>query len=144
MPKLEKKIELNAPVEKIYGILNDFMILPRWNITVNGIEEEKPGTYQINSTVGDIVNVVIEDFPNERMTSRQENSPMLEIGYIFEPKGDSTVVTLWTEFELEDQRSVLEMAADLFLKSLKVYVNYLESGGVPEDYVKKFNKIRKA
>ena len=78
------------------------------------------------------------------MTSKQEDSPMLKIGYLFEPKGDKCVVTLWTEFELEDQESVLDIAADLFLKSMKVYVDYLAEGGVPEEYKKKFGKIRKA
>ncbi|MCK4383725.1 MAG: hypothetical protein KAW66_10555, partial [Candidatus Lokiarchaeota archaeon] len=64
--------------------------------------------------------------------------------YIFEPKGDTTVVTMWAEFELEDQREVMEMAADLFLKSLKVYIDYLNAGGNPEEYKKSFSKIRKA
>ncbi|MHA1147625.1 MAG: hypothetical protein ACTSR8_05220 [Promethearchaeota archaeon] len=78
------------------------------------------------------------------MTSTQTDSPMLKIGYIFEPKGNRCIVTLWTEFELEDQESVLDIAADLFLKSMKVYVDYLESGGDPKQYKKKFSTIRKA
>lgn len=144
MPKTDLKVTLNAPVEQVYGVLNDFMSLPVWNITVNGIEEMEKDKYAINSTVGDIVNIVIEDVPNEKMTSKQENSPMLQIGYLFEPKGESTDVTLWTEFELEDQRNILDMAAELFLKSLKVYIDYLVEGGKPEDYKKKFGKIKKA
>ena len=51
---------------------------------------------------------------------------------------------MWAEFELENQREVMEMAADLFLKSLKVYVDYLNAGGNPEEYKKSFSKIRKA
>ena len=58
---------------------------------------------------------------------------MQKIGYIFTPKENSVIVTLWTEFELEDQRFVLDMAGDLFLKSLKVYVDFLTSGGNPKD-----------
>lgn len=144
LPKTDLKVTLNAPVEQVYGVLNDFMSLPVWNITVNGIEEMEKDKYAINSTVGDIVNIVIEDVPNEKMTSKQENSPMLQIGYLFESKGESTDVTLWTEFELEDQRNILDMAAELFLKSLKVYIDYLVEGGKPEDYKKKFGKIKKA
>ncbi|MBD3195071.1 MAG: hypothetical protein GF317_08460 [Candidatus Lokiarchaeota archaeon] len=144
MPKTELTSNLDAPVDKVYGVLNDFMSLPLWNITVNGIKELEPNKYLINSTVGEVINTAIEDVPNEKMTSTQENSPMLQIGYIFEPKGETTDVTLWTEFELEDQRNVLEMAAELFLKSLKVYVDFLMEGGTPEDYEKKFGKIKKA
>lgn len=144
MPRLDKKVELNTTVEKIYAILDDFMTLPRWNITVNGIEELEKDKYKIASTVGDVTNTVIENVPNEKMTSKQEDSPMLQIGYLFEPKGDKCVVTLWTEYELEDQESVLDIAAELFLKSMKVYVDYLESGGEPEAYKKKFSAIRKA
>ncbi|MEJ2249032.1 MAG: SRPBCC family protein [Candidatus Lokiarchaeota archaeon] len=143
MPKTDLKVNLDAPVEQVYEIMNDFMILPRWNITVNGITELEPDKYSINSTVGDVINIAVENIPNERMTSIQENSPMQKIGYIFESKGNTTEVTLWTEFELEDQRSVLDIAADLFLKSLKAYVDYIVEGGNPEDYKKKFSVIKK-
>ncbi len=144
MPKLEKSIELKAKVENVYSVLRDYMGLPRWNIVVNEITEVEKDKYLLKTTVGDMFNIQYEDVPNKKMSSTQENSPMEKIGYIFESKGDTTVVTLWSEFELEDQRSVLDIAADLFLKSLKVYVDYLESGGDPKQYVKKFSKIRKA
>lgn len=144
MPKLDKTIKLDAPVKVVYGVLDDFMNLPRWNITVNGIKEIEPDKYLIESTVGEMTNTVIENVPNEKMTSSQTDSPMTKIGYLFKPEGDVTETTLWCEFELEDQRSILDMAADLFLKSLKVYVDYLQTGADPEKYVKKFNKIRKA
>ncbi|MFX0025829.1 MAG: hypothetical protein ACFE8M_05390 [Candidatus Hermodarchaeota archaeon] len=144
MPKLERKIEIKAPVEKIYGILDNYMGLPIWNIVVKDIEQLEPKKYFIKSNVGDIMNIEIENIPNERMTSIQEGSPMEKIGYIFKPIGDKTEVTIWTEFELENQRSVLDIAADLFLKSLKVYVDYIMTGGNPEDYKKDFEEIKKA
>ncbi|MFX0018357.1 MAG: hypothetical protein ACFFAK_11310 [Promethearchaeota archaeon] len=144
MPKLEIKIELKAPVEKVYGILNNYMDLPIWNIVVREIEQLEPNKYFIKSNVGDIINIEIENIPNERMTSIQEGSPMEKIGYIFKPLGDKTEVTLWTEFELENQRSVLEIAGDLFLKSLKVYVDYIMANGNPEEYKKSFEEIKNA
>jgi len=144
MPKLERKIELKAPVEKVYGILNNYMALPIWNIVVKEIEQLEPKKYFIKSNVGDIMNIEIENIPNERMTSIQEGSPMEKIGYIFKPIGDKTEVILWTEFELENQRSVLEIAADLFLKSLKVYVAYIMAGENPEEYKKSFEEIKNA
>ncbi len=144
MPKLEMKIELKAPVEKVYGILNDYMGLPIWNIVVKEIEQLEPKKYFIKSNVGDIMNIEIENIPNKRMTSIQEGSPMEKIGYIFKPLGDKTEVTIWTEFELENQRSVLGIATDLFLKSLKVYVDYIMAGGKPEEYKKSFEEIKNA
>jgi len=144
MPKLEKSIEINASLQKVYEILNDYLSLPIWNIVVTECEQIETNKYFLKTNVGDVINTEIENIPEERMTSTQEGSPMQKIGYIFSPKGDSVGVTLWTEFELEDQRFVLDMAGDLFLKSLKVYVDFLSSGGKPEDYKKSFSKIKKA
>jgi hypothetical protein len=144
MPRLEKKIVLDASIEKVYEVLNDYMSLPVWNIVVNKIEQLAPKKYFLNTNVGEVTNIEIENIPYERMTSRQEGSPMEKIGYIFNPKEKGSDVTIWTEFELEEQRDVLDMAADLFLKSLKVYINHLQSGGTPENYKKSFSKIKKA
>jgi len=144
LPKIEKKIEIKASIEKVYEILNDYMSLPRWNIVVTEIEQLEAKKYFLKTNVGDVTNIEIENIPHEKMTSIQEGSPMKKIGYIFELKGDVTVVTLWAEFELEDQRMIMEMAGDLFLKSLKVYVDYIVAGGNPEEYKKSFSKIKKA
>jgi hypothetical protein len=144
MPIIELKKEIPSPVEKVYEILNDYLALPKWNIVVTECTQLEPKKYFLKTNVGDITNIEVENIPNEKMTSIQEGSPMQKIGYIFEPKGNTTVVTLWAEFELEDQRNVMEMAGDLFLKSLKVYSDYLSAGGNPEEYKKSFSKIKKA
>jgi len=144
MPSIELKIEIDSPVKKIYEILNDYLALPRWNIVVSESTQLEPKKYFFKTNVGDVTNTEIENVPLEKMTSIQEGSPMQKLGYIFEDKGDSTIVTLWAEFELEDQRTIMEMAGDLFLKSLKVYADYLSSGGNPEEYKKSFSKIKKA
>jgi hypothetical protein len=144
MPIAEQKKEIPSPVEKVYEILNNYLDLPRWNIVVTECTQLESKKYFLKTNVGDITNIEVENIPLEKMTSIQEGSPMQKIGYVFEPKGDTTVVTMWAEFELEDQREVMEMAADLFLKSLKVYVDYLNAGGNPEEYKKSFSKIRKA
>ena len=145
MPSIELKIELDSPVEEIYEILKDYLTLPRWNIVVTECTELEPKKHFMKTNVGDIINIEIENVPLEKMTSIQENSPMQKIGYIFDRiSSSSTNVTLWAEFELEDQRNVMEIAGDLFLKSLKVYVNYLKVGGDPLKYKKSFSKIRKA
>ena len=144
MPKLEKKRVLDAPVERVYDIMNDYMSLPVWNIVVNEITQMEPKKYFLKTNVGDITNIEIENVPYKKMTSIQEGSPMEKIGYIFEPKGDKTEVTIWTEFELENQKGVLDIAADLFMKSLKVFVDFVMSGGNPQEYKKKFETIKNA
>ena len=144
MPRVDTKRVINAPVEKVYEILNDLMILPRWNITVNEITELEKDKYFLKTNVGDMTNIVRENIPNERITSDQEDSPMTKIGYILTPKGEGVEVTLWSEFDEESARVVLEMAGDLFLKSLKVYIDHVMAGGNPEEYKKKLSKINKA
>lgn len=144
MPIIELKKEIPSSVEKVYEILNDYLALPRWNIIVTECTQLESKKYFLKTNVGDITNIEVENIPYEKMTSIQEGSPMQKIGYIFEPKDDKTIVTLWAEFELEDQREVMDTAGDLFLKSLKVYSDYLSSGGNPEEYKKSFSKIKKA
>ena len=140
MPRADIQKEINAPVEKVYEILNDLMILPRWNIAVTEISELEKDKYFLKTNVGDMINIVRENIPNKRITSDQEDSPMTKIGYILTPKGEGVEVTLWTEFDEESMRTVLEMAGDLFLKSLKVYVDYVMAGGNPEEYKKKLSE----
>jgi len=144
MPRLDVKRELEAPLELVYDILNDYLSLPKWNIVVNECTQLEPKKYFLKTNVGDVMNTEIENEPRVKMTSVQEGSPMNKIGYIFTPKGNNVEVTIWTEFELEDQRGVLEMAAILFLKSLKVYVDHIVGGGNPDEYKKSFSKIKKA
>ncbi|MFX0048100.1 MAG: SRPBCC family protein [Candidatus Hermodarchaeota archaeon] len=144
MPIIELKKEISSSVEKVYEILNDYLALPRWNIIVTECTQLESKKYFLKTNVGDITNIEVENIPYKKMTSIQEGSPMQKIGYIFEPIDDKTIVTLWAEFELEDQREVMDTAGDLFLKSLKVYADYLSAGGNPEEYKKSFSKIKKA
>jgi uncharacterized membrane protein len=144
MARIEKKHLLNAPIEKVYEILNDYDSLPVWNIVVNEVSEIEPKKYFLKTNVGDITNTEIENIPNEKMTSIQEGSPMEKIGYIFESRGENTEVTIWTEFELENQKSVLDIAADLFMKSLVVFIDFIMAGGNPQDYKKNFETIKNA
>ena len=143
MPRLDVKLDIDCPVEEVYEVLSDLMNLPRWNIVVNEIEDLGNDVYFLKTNVGEMTNKVIERVPNERITSTQENSPMTKIGYVVRPKDKGTEAGIWAEFELEDQRSVLEMAGEMFLKSLKVYINHLKEGGKPEDFKKSLGKIKK-
>jgi len=39
MPKLERNIEINAPSKKVWVVLTDRALIPKWNITVKEITE---------------------------------------------------------------------------------------------------------
>ena len=101
------------------------------------IEKEEGQKFLLKSTIGDILIVDTDSVENEHITWHMEKSDMDSIGYIVEPKGDLTEVTLWTEFENEKLRKGYEKTADLVLKSLKNYVDFIEEGGDPEDFDKK-------
>lgn len=144
MVRIDLKKEVKSSIEKVYEILADLMTLPRWNIVVNEITDLGDDKYFLKTNVGDVTNIVTERIPNKSITSDQEGSPMSQIGYIVEPKGDGVEVTLWATFDDEAQTAVLKIAGDIFLKSLKVYVDHVEAGGNPEEYVKEIDKISKA
>ena len=136
LPRVERKIDINATAKKIYEIIDDRQNFPRWNIVVNEMREIEPDKWFAISNVGDITATRIEAVPYEKFTDEQDG-PMTKMGYIFKPKGDITEVTLWGEFEDPNQEVVLGKAGEIFLESLKKYVDYLESGGNPEEYKKK-------
>ncbi|MFX1412129.1 MAG: hypothetical protein ACFFA6_17445, partial [Promethearchaeota archaeon] len=78
-----------------------------------------------------------ERVENERISMDIEGGPFSKMGYVLNPKGDSTEVMGWAEFEDPNQESILGMAGDMLLESLKKYVDHLESGGSPAEYNKK-------
>ena len=137
MPRAERNIEINAPPEKIYGILDDSLSYPIWNIVVNEIKEIGPDKYFSNTNIGDITSTIKERVPNKVISSTQEGSPMTAYGSVLEPKGDVTSVTLWSEFEDEKNEKMLVRAGEIYLESLKRYAEYLEEGGDPSAYDKK-------
>ena len=60
MPRIEVMKEISAPVENIYNILNNVLILPRWNIVVNEVTLLEKDKYFLKTNVGDIINIVYE------------------------------------------------------------------------------------
>ncbi len=79
----------------------------------------------------------IEKKPPESLSATQEGSPMTSLGYVLKPKGDIVEATIWSEFDDANQEPVLGIAAEMLLKSLKKYAEYLESGGNLEEFNKK-------
>jgi hypothetical protein len=145
MPELESKIEINASPEVIFKVLDDFNSAKIWNIVITESEELEPNKkYFYKTNVGDMTTTRTETIENEKIVMLQDGSPIQQMAYIVKPKGAGTEVTLWGIFELEEQRSVMIMAGELLLKSLKTYMNYLMAGGNPKEYKKSFGKIKKA
>ena len=137
MAKIERKVEINSSPKKIYDILNDETLEEKWNITVKKLTTIEPDKYSVKTTVGDIISTVTERVENERISMDIEGGPFSKMGYVLTPKGDSTEVMGWAEFEDPNQESILGMAGDMLLESLKKYVDHLESGGSPAEYNKK-------
>ncbi|MFX0101787.1 MAG: SRPBCC family protein [Candidatus Hodarchaeota archaeon] len=149
MPKVEATLITDVPAKQVYDIICDYMHLHVWNIVVNGVEQVEKDKFDkkflFDTNVGPVLNTVIEEVSPTISTSIQEDSAMEKIGYIVTSMDDGkTNVKLWAEFELEDNRFVLEMAAELFLKSLKVFLDYIQAGGNPEEYEKVLEKIESA
>ena len=137
MPRVERTIDISASQDKIFKIVDDDADYARWNIVVNEVTVLGPGHNFFKSNVGDILIVDTEAVENEHVTWHMENSDLNSIGYIIEPKGDLSEVTIWTEFENKKLVKGYEKVADLVLKGLKNYVDFIEEGGDPEDFDKK-------
>ncbi|MFW9828785.1 MAG: SRPBCC family protein [Candidatus Thorarchaeota archaeon] len=137
MPKLERKLDIKAPLETIWKIVDDDDNYPKWNIVVNEVKKLGEGNYFFKTNVGDITSTRIETVAPEKLTATQEGSPMTKIGYILKQKGDLVEATIWTEFEDEKQEPILGIAGEMLLKSLKKYAEHLASGGDPANFSKK-------
>ena len=135
MPKLEKKIEIESSLEKIYNIIKDGVITPRWNPTVNAISFEDQITL-LETDFGSLKIVNAEYDKNKSTTWFMEKSKMNSIGYILTPKKEATEVTIWTEFDDKKLSKSFKKNSDLVLTGLKKYVDFLENGGNSDRYDK--------
>lgn len=137
MPKVEIKMDIEAPPKIIYDILMNDELESIWNLTVHeniNIGEKK---WSVKSTVGDLTSTRIEEVENKRITFDIEGSIFKKLGYIMTIKGDITEVCGWGEFDDEKNRSILEKAGDILLRCLKRFSEFIEDGGIPEDFNKK-------
>ena len=130
-------MDIEAPPKTIYDILMKDELESIWNLTVHeniNIGEKK---WSVKSTVGDLTSTRIEEVENKRITFDIDGSIFKKLGYIMTVKGNITEVCGWGEFDDEKNRSILEKAGDILLRSLKRFAVFIEDGGTPEDYNKK-------
>ena len=135
--RIERNIDINALLEKVFKIVDNPKLAPTWNIGVSELEVISEGKYNIKSTVGDFEYIRTEKVENEKLSARIEGGIFSAMGYIFNSKADKTIVTLWGEFENEKHEKALTKAGEVLLESLKRYVEYLKEGGDPDKYDKK-------
>ncbi|MFW9969999.1 MAG: SRPBCC family protein [Candidatus Odinarchaeota archaeon] len=137
MPKVERKVDINASQETIWNIIDDDGNYPKWNIVVNEAKKLGEGNYFYKTNVGDVTSTRLETNPPNSLSATQEGSPMTSLGYILKPKEKIIEATIWAEFDDAGQEPILGIAGEMLLKSLKKYAEYLDSGGDPAKFNKK-------
>jgi uncharacterized protein YndB with AHSA1/START domain len=138
MVHIERNVEIKAPVNKVFDILDEPEKFSIWNITVNDVEILEPKKKGfVKSTVGNFTSTRYETVKNEKIFYNIEDGVFDKMGYSVKPKGEGTEATLWAEFKDESKEKMLLKAGEILLNSLKKYAEFLEGGGNPADYKKK-------
>ena len=135
--RVERKIEINATQKRIFDILDDAMLGPKWNLALNELTKISEDTYEAKSTVGDFTSIRTETVEPDKISMRIEGGIFNAMGYILNPKGDMVEATIWGEFDDEKSEKMLVKAAELLLKGLKNFAEFLQEGGNPDDFDKK-------
>lgn len=137
MPKVEVKMDANASAKTIYDILMNDDMEAKWNLTVNENISVGPNKWEVKSTIGDLTSTRVETDENKRISFDIEGSIFTKMGYILKPKGDTTKVSLWGEFDDEKNEKILVSAGGILLEGLKRFSEYIEEGGDAESFDKK-------
>ena len=137
MVRVERKIDIRASQKRIYDVLDDASLGPKWNVAANEITQISEGKFAVKSTVGDFTSIRTETIEPDKISMGIEGGIFKTMGYMLNTKGDMVEATLWGEFDDEKNEKILVRAAELLLKGLKNFAEFLEEGGNPDDFDKK-------
>ena len=104
MPKIEREITVNAPVEKVFGYLADFARHPEWAAHPLTVTPASPGAAATGAKFESVGHMMGKDFhdhgtvtevlPNERITFEVDsNGSYLRHGFGLRSQGNQTVVS---------------------------------------------------
>lgn len=140
--RIEEKFDIDASAKTVFGILKDIINTPKWNLLHQGVKQVGDNRFVFKTEQGEATVTLHEIITNKSVTLKHENeeSPYDKVGIILTPKADGVEVTDWgdlkDESQLETVREMTKEITELFHKCLKVYAEYLESGGNPDDFDK--------
>lgn len=137
MPILERKIEINAPVTRIWEVLSDIEHFPKWNFSITELKELGPDKFSIKSNVGNYTTTITEHIENERISAKVDHPQFMRYGYVLKEKGDVTELSHWMEYEAITHEKIQARSHEIILKEIKNYTEYLEDGGDPDEYDRK-------
>lgn len=134
MPRVETKIEINAPTKKVWEAIEDPALISIWNMTVKEITRLESDKGSVKSTIGDFTYTITEQMKNKMISVKTEHPDVSGYGYILKEKGDMTDLSYWVDYKTGEQEKILERSNKVILKGLKNFVEYLEDGGDPDEY----------
>lgn len=137
MPKIERNIEINAPTNKVWESLTNREFVPKWNFSVNEIEELEPGKISVKSNMGDFIYTRTELIENERLSMKVEHPDITGYGFILKEKLDMTELSYWLDYKKITTERIQARSIEILLKEIKKFTEYIEDGGDPEEYDRK-------
>ncbi len=136
MVRIEEKSEINATAKTVFNILFDNVNYPRWSMGTEETKQISEGKFLSKSKLGESTATRTEAIPNERLTFKSDGSPFSEVGEVITTKGDGVEVMVWGILRDDSMLEKVRKPTEEFVKSIKNYAEYVESGGNPDEYNK--------
>ena len=134
MPKIERKIEINAPSKNVWESLHNMELFPKWNISIKEITELEPDKYSVKSTFGDYTSTIIERIENKKIVSKIEHPEFTGYGFFLNEKENITELSYWVDYPQITREKIQARSIEILLKDLKNFVEFLEDGGDPDEF----------
>jgi len=110
MPKVERSITINAPVEKVFTYINDPELNPEWlpsmievkdvNITEEGVGSHFKWVYKMAGIPFNGETTTIEHVPNQRIVVQSKVGIKSTWSWTFEPVDNGTRLSLVLEYTI--------------------------------------------